>query len=1037
DLMMKLWSFNFRDSTPTTIPGFLPRAGIAVNALHTESHIKYPATRSWLSARDQGVEVAADLSSVRFAPTFTRIYNAGSNDLRPGQEAEANYSASVFSSWWNANYGRVADFEPEYHRLNQIMKWALIVRWLAESDDDWLLSALKKLPVERNLDFASWYAENGSRLRTSVQLPFVEHTSEETECIEILESDRRLTETFEISWLSGGVSLPGAPMLVRKTEAAKHWANVEPDLRRLGVDPTTSARSNRADAVGSLDGRLYRMSRSDDAVAISAEASTRFEGELAFGRGLRVARKVHSSGGRLEIQDTLGEHELHRIEVSRAGAGIKVRAEDGAVESALEWARSFVRSRESVNDGKSFAMALPEYGGVLRVEGDRWALVSSDRVAAPFEGEPALKFAADPVLGEPFEVAFLSRRTAESVLESNPITALVAGLDQTPTLGLVRDLPEAAALASLRVRDEVSSGFAAANGFFIEGGRSAIDRARNLQQQLTGQDLSLLTREADSEGFAFSARRLVDGRLASLERQSPESAELRTQIVELLGPDSPLTGITAHKDRAGVRLATDGRLGLSSRPTSSDIEIAKAMKRQMQEDGTLVEVYSALDSVSLADVNAMRTLRGSSRASYASFSRLEEIPNEFAVVDARLAEGQDRVALRSAGDDVRTMSIKGVSGETVQSVIRDVDAFYADPNSRGDLRKITKPYYELLQEIAQGTTAKNIVVVEPPNLNSQLVWNLHGGDRSVRFHHDQPNIAQSVANAGQRIAPRLEGARVLSTVRLEGSLDEKNEDLEPVATIAQEIEEFVLSIDEDVEFSEFIRVMVDPEYQQLTLVARVKDDVVLFSDIGVPVQQLRWNLQLAASEKEMVHVISNEPEKLGAAFADAGIARRVMMSRFTRGTVDTFQRALDNCRRFYRSFATRQASFDREGFERLLADIGEPSVVEQLRLASRASGEQVVVDTRDIPPAIRRQLSRDARRALLQRMKLSADPQVSSIDAVVDKLERDRIKEARAIRTFWSRERKANRAKIFKSIPLLKAGRDIEDRARVQSIAAR
>jgi len=64
--------------------------------------------------------------------------------------------------WWNRHFEDVADYEQEYHRLNQIMKWVSVTAALRPGPT---AGYLGHVPVARGLRFASWRAQHRARLR--------------------------------------------------------------------------------------------------------------------------------------------------------------------------------------------------------------------------------------------------------------------------------------------------------------------------------------------------------------------------------------------------------------------------------------------------------------------------------------------------------------------------------------------------------------------------------------------------------------------------------------------------------------------------------------------------------------------------------------------------------------------------------------------------------------------------------------------------------------------------------------------------------
>ena len=56
--------------------------------------------------------------------------------------------------------------EPEYERLNEVMKWSLVIRWLNESKRGDSLGFLRDYPVERKAWFPGWVKQpQQARLR--------------------------------------------------------------------------------------------------------------------------------------------------------------------------------------------------------------------------------------------------------------------------------------------------------------------------------------------------------------------------------------------------------------------------------------------------------------------------------------------------------------------------------------------------------------------------------------------------------------------------------------------------------------------------------------------------------------------------------------------------------------------------------------------------------------------------------------------------------------------------------------------------------
>ncbi len=71
-------------------------------------------------------------------------------------EAEPNYVTRIFIAWWNDHFEEVARHEPEYERLNEIMKWSQLIGWLNTEGNGSLLGFLKNVPDEKPQQFPDW-----------------------------------------------------------------------------------------------------------------------------------------------------------------------------------------------------------------------------------------------------------------------------------------------------------------------------------------------------------------------------------------------------------------------------------------------------------------------------------------------------------------------------------------------------------------------------------------------------------------------------------------------------------------------------------------------------------------------------------------------------------------------------------------------------------------------------------------------------------------------------------------------------------------
>ncbi|MBF0294098.1 MAG: hypothetical protein HQL96_02830 [Magnetococcales bacterium] len=155
DLLAKLWGMDDGSLAPVReIDGFVPIPRVAVSPLFWKEMETRPDTRLWFGPRRSGY--AAGQEELRLAGSTTRVHAASSDPLRPGREEAANAATAAFLGWWNDHYDEVAHYEPEFQRLDAIMRWSLALGWLAQRQASERLGFLAQVAVDRSAWFPDW-----------------------------------------------------------------------------------------------------------------------------------------------------------------------------------------------------------------------------------------------------------------------------------------------------------------------------------------------------------------------------------------------------------------------------------------------------------------------------------------------------------------------------------------------------------------------------------------------------------------------------------------------------------------------------------------------------------------------------------------------------------------------------------------------------------------------------------------------------------------------------------------------------------------
>ena len=286
DLLMKLWSGDHFDAAPEgVLPGFESTVGHQMSSAYcsAEEQDAAPYIRMWLGLRDEHY-TREQGNRARFAPVITRIF-AKSSALGPeySDEGEAAPRHRRFVQWWNAHYAQVAEWEPQYELLNQIMKWSVVVQFASLSRSGSCLNFIEDVEVARDRRFDRWVAGQ-ENLRWRGPFPLSHADSEPTECLPLLRS-RSYSECGDEYSFSGGVSLGGRatvaarrarprprhPSLSRVEVGAKaqprpgvdghqHFSKVAtPDgtLHNVKIDPETRSFSGTIDGARTQSGASH------------------------------------------------------------------------------------------------------------------------------------------------------------------------------------------------------------------------------------------------------------------------------------------------------------------------------------------------------------------------------------------------------------------------------------------------------------------------------------------------------------------------------------------------------------------------------------------------------------------------------------------------------------------------------------------------------------------------------------------------------------------------------------------------------------
>lgn len=379
DLLAKLWALDYMSNAPRTIAGFQSMTATKLSPIYKQQERDLSSTRLWFGPQDKGFQFAGDDGTeLAFSRVATRVYAAGSNPFNPGAESDPNPSSDRFLGWWNDHYEEVARYEPEYERLNAIMKWSVLTGWLDKADKGDLLDFLSTESVTKDRWFPEW-------VRTQPQLKFAawerikffdrSNQISKTEALPILASEgfNTFSETDESHILSGGVSLGGRSLFAKRAPVTKTSA-VSNLARRSVVDYT-----NSAGKLTTYDGTTFQFARNAGAteVSIASRQNARLRGAMAeVGEGNAVVgfgRKFVNRPDGLSIRSEIQGVAHGEVAISSNGNGFR------AGWRGRELDRAFSVGRR-MSQGESAEAVARSTAGV-----DSIKVLGDDAIAVKFE----------------------------------------------------------------------------------------------------------------------------------------------------------------------------------------------------------------------------------------------------------------------------------------------------------------------------------------------------------------------------------------------------------------------------------------------------------------------------------------------------------------------------------------------------------------------------------------------------------------------------------------------------------------------------
>jgi hypothetical protein len=174
DLLAKLLAVDYLKGGSTAfVEGLGVEASLPGAAVHLRQFQSAPDVKVWLGPRSRYFRILNGGEELAFAGNVTEL-QASSHDSAESAKPPSPH-AQAFVEWWRGRREKIAAFEPEYSRLEEIMKWGLLVAWEGDSEyGSQHLRFLSDVQIDRSHTLTNWVKRQaGLKFKDIDKLGFV------------------------------------------------------------------------------------------------------------------------------------------------------------------------------------------------------------------------------------------------------------------------------------------------------------------------------------------------------------------------------------------------------------------------------------------------------------------------------------------------------------------------------------------------------------------------------------------------------------------------------------------------------------------------------------------------------------------------------------------------------------------------------------------------------------------------------------------------------------------------------------------------
>jgi hypothetical protein len=430
DLLAKLWfGIDHNGLFPArSLAGISTLARIDVPDTFSDEVTKLVEARLWFGPRSDAISkrTASIGRAYYFDPIAAKVFSAATDPATTLREVPPSEDLRRVFASVNSHYRELADYEPEYHRLNEILKWHAVTEAMAQlAGHPWASLVTYRRTLTTN--FFGWLALHQKSLRLAETIAPRVEPLHQTECMDLLRSrwftlagvrqqiEGGVTGRVKIPELSSGASEARARQVHAQVDtlAAKpiqvgdriNFVHADIARSRAGGEfrlqtPQVTFGSDARTATIQLGTRrgdvvAVGITVSDDAVTLHVKAGTfermrraagaKSDGEIGDALG-RTTRNVVSFDDGTRVFRATNEMPIAVLESSGARADVDYQIAISNKEwlafrgeSATAITRRIGASKAIIIDQTDASTALP-VGVELRVTAKRPNIADADRV---------------------------------------------------------------------------------------------------------------------------------------------------------------------------------------------------------------------------------------------------------------------------------------------------------------------------------------------------------------------------------------------------------------------------------------------------------------------------------------------------------------------------------------------------------------------------------------------------------------------------------------------------------------------------------